>query len=318
MGSEPIVIGNEHWRVGVLPEAGASLAFGQVRLPHLADAGAGADAGWYDVLRPTSPAGLLKPAQCASYVLLPFSNRVRDGVLRFGDRRWQLRRNGGDGNAMHGTAHEYAWQVAEKSADAVTLWLSSADLVGANFPWAFDARVTYALDGARLTVRTELTNADDAEFPAGFGHHPFFRRGLVDPTVSEVRVQIPCDRAWPLRAALPTGPVVDVPPTADYRELRPLERRPFVDACLTGRRGDEPVRLEWPASGAAISMHADEVFAHTILYVPRRANYFAVEPVTNANDGFNLMADGVPGHGVFVLAPGETRTADIHLDLELT
>jgi len=41
-----------------------------------------------------------------------------------------------------------------------------------------------------------------------------------------------------------------------------------------------------------------------------------VEPVTNANDGFNLMADGVPGHGVFVLEPGETRSGDIRLDLE--
>lgn len=317
MGTGSLGIGNEHWRIGVLPGTGASLAFGQVRLPGRARPAGGADADWYDLLRPTPTAALDDPTRCASYVLLPFSNRVRDGVLRFGGRSWQLRPNGGDGNAMHGTAHEYAWEVAEKSADAVTLWLSSTCLVGANFPWAFDARVTYALDGPRLTVRTELTNADDDEFPAGFGHHPFFRRGLVDPARSEVRLRLPFDQAWPLRGALPTGSPGPLPPSADYRKLRPLERRPFVDACLTGRRGDEPVRLEWPASGAAISMRADEVFSHTVLYVPRRAGHFAVEPVTNANDGFNLLADGVPGHGVLVLAPGETRTGEFHLDLEV-
>jgi aldose 1-epimerase len=34
-----------------------------------------------------------------------------------------------------------------------------------------------------------------------------------------------------------------------------------------------------------------------------------LEPVTNANDGFNLMEKGIPGHSVFVLEPGEERSA---------
>jgi aldose 1-epimerase len=32
-----------------------------------------------------------------------------------------------------------------------------------------------------------------------------------------------------------------------------------------------------------------------------------VEPVTNANDGFNLFENGIEGSGVFALAPGEQR-----------
>jgi len=35
--------------------------------------------------------------------------------------------------------------------------------------------------------------------------------------------------------------------------------------------------------------------------------YFAIEPVTNANDGFNLYDKGIPGSGVFVLEPGEEK-----------
>jgi aldose 1-epimerase len=97
--------------------------------------------------------------------------------------------------------------------------------------------------------------------------------------------------------------------------MRPLDR-PFVDVCLTGRPADRPVRLEWPASGVAVSLRADDVFSHTVFYVPLRKRYFAVEPVTHANDGFNLMAAGVDGHGVFVLGPGESRGGDFHLDVD--
>ena len=305
--SATVVLANEHWRVGVLPGTGASLAFGQARLP---------DGRWYDVLRPTPPAGRGSYPRCASYVLVPFSNRVRDGVLRFGGRTWQLRRNAADGTAMHGAAHEFAWGVAEQSGVAVTLVFRLDEVVGANYPWSFAVHVTYALDGPRLTVRTDLTNTDVEEFPAGFGHHPFFQRGVVDPTVSEVRLRLPLEQAFPLEHAMAVGAPGALPARADYRDLRPLEE-PFVDVCLTGRRGDEPVRLEWPTSGVALSLRADDVFAHTVLYVPRHKPWFAVEPVTNANDGFNLMAAGVEGHGVFVLRPGRTRSGEIHLDLEM-
>ncbi|MCU1431932.1 MAG: hypothetical protein JWP95_1037 [Actinotalea sp.] len=305
-GSGPLVIQNEHWRVGVLPGTGASLAFGQTRLP---------DGRWYDVLRPTRPAGLKTYAHCASYVLVPFSNRVRDGLLRFGDRSWQLRRNAADGTAMHGAGHEFDWTVVACTAEAVTLAFRSGRVTGANFPWSFDAEVTYALDGPRLTVSTVLTSTDVEAFPAGFGHHPFFQRGIVDPELSEVLVELPSTQSHPMVAGMAVGAPRPVPPLADYTRLRRLER-PFVDICLTGRRGADPVRMEWPVSGVALSLHADRIYGHTVFYVPRARSYFAVEPVTHANDGFNLMADGVEGHGVFVLEPGESRSGAFHLDIE--
>ena len=303
-----LVIANDHWRIGILPGTGASLAFGRTRL---------ADGAWYDVLRPTCTAGLKRYSQCSSYVLVPFCNRVRDGLLQFGDRTWQLRRNAGDGTAMHGAAHEFSWKVAEQSDTAATLAFCSAEVVGANFPWDFSARVTYALDGARFSVRTELANSSAEPFPAGFGHHPYFQRGVLDPEVSEVQVEVPCELSYPLQRAMAVGEPGPVPAHADYRRMRPLER-PFVDVCLTGRLADRPVRLAWPASGVAVSLWADDVFSHTVVFVPRRKRYFAVEPVTHANDGFNLMAAGVSGHGVFVLGRGESRSGEFHLDVEVS
>lgn len=306
MRKEAVVLRNDHWRLGVLPGTGASLAYGKIRMP---------DGAWRNLLRPTPASRAGDPASCASYVLVPFSNRVRDGVLRFDGRTFQLRRHVGDRNAMHGTGLEFAWDVVAASDRAVTLALETSDLVGANFPWSFRAEVSYALEGSRLTIGTRLTNTDSARFPAGFGHHPFFMRGIREPRTSEVRVQIPASGAYPMLDAIPVGPALPPPEALDYRAMRALDGA-LLNDCYT-RSGTDPVRLEWPESGVRVAIGSDEVFAHTLLYAPPRRPFFAVEPVTNANDGFNLMADGVAGHGVFVLEPGQARSGDIRIDVEV-
>jgi aldose 1-epimerase len=53
----------------------------------------------------------------------------------------------------------------------------------------------------------------------------------------------------------------------------------------------------------------DHLYSHVVLYMPQNQPYIALEPVTNANDGFNLLAQGEVDHGVFVLAPGCSREA---------
>ena len=60
-------------------------------------------------------------------------------------------------------------------------------------------------------------------------------------------------------------------------------------------------------------MHADELFEHILLYAPEGQPFYAVEPMTNVSDGFNLFADHVAGSGVFVLQPGEEKQANVEL-----
>ncbi|GEA86883.1 hypothetical protein CCE01nite_08320 [Cellulomonas cellasea] len=94
---------------------------------------------------------------------------------------------------------------------------------------------------------------------------------------------------------------------ADYREPRPLGTA-FVDDVLTGLRPGEPVRWTYPDHGVDVRLDLDDVYSHLVVYLPRRRTHFAVEPVTNVNDGFALHDAGVEGTGVFVLEPGESRS----------
>jgi aldose 1-epimerase len=94
-------------------------------------------------------------------------------------------------------------------------------------------------------------------------------------------------------------------------DLRRLERlgAPGLDDCFTGLTGGD-FRMIYPESGVEVRFHVDPIFTHAVIYAPNDErgaprDFFCVEPVTNANDGFNLLARGVEGTGVKLLEPGE-------------
>jgi len=296
------VLENAHWRVGILPETGASIAFGQVR--H--------DGGWADFLRPSPQAEGTDVNATASYPLVPWSNRIRDGVLVWAGRSYRLRVNFEDGTAIHGTARDYAWDVVSSDAAHVSCTFDSSDVYGVNWPWSFTSRLDYRLDGADLIVETSVTNTSSEAFPAGFAHHPYFQRTLAG-TDDDVQVRIPCEQQFPLEACMVSGPAEPIEDWLDFRELRDVGER-FIDNCLTGRIGAEPIEFVYAKSGRRFELHADELYRHVVFYLPQAGKPFlAMEPVTNANDAFTMRANGIPGDGLFVLEPGETRAASFTL-----
>ncbi|QCB94870.1 aldose epimerase [Cellulomonas shaoxiangyii] len=297
---------SDGWQLDVLPGTGACLAAGRIRT---------SDGVWRDLLRPTRRVHLGDPEKTASFPMVPWSNRIRGGVLPFRGRTWQLQRNAADGTAIHGAARHAAWDVVARTDGAVTLRLDSSPLVGVNFPWRFLASVTYAVHASTLTVTTTVRNVDDEPFPAGFGHHPYLRRALLPagapaaeyPLTPGPVVHVPASGGYRLSSAMATGPAGAPPARADYRTPRPLGTA-FVDDVLTGFEPGAPVRLHYVEDGVTVEVAMDEAYQHLVLYAPRRRCYFAVEPATNVNDGFTLREAGVPGTGVFELAPGEERT----------
>jgi aldose 1-epimerase len=297
-----VVIENDQWRVGLVPESGGSVVFGQVRMGDT----------WVDVLRPTPEEDLGTAPATASYPLVPWSNRIRDGKLKWQGKTYQLRRNFADGTAIHGTGTEYPWTIVEQQADRIVLEFSSRDVYGVNFPWTFSARFTYALEGNRFTWTLAVTNTDHETFPAGLGHHPHFVRNLTAGDGAslgdEVQLQINCEKGYDLVDCMPSAGAGDVPAHADFRQMRPLGTE-FVDDCLTARTSPITVTVDYPGA-LTVDIEADDLFEHVVVYIPQGEDFFAVEPVTNANDGFSLDDAGIPGTGLFLVQPGQTRSAD--------
>jgi aldose 1-epimerase len=77
-----------------------------------------------------------------------------------------------------------------------------------------------------------------------------------------------------------------------------------LDNCFGGWNG--AAEIAWPERDLSLAITADPLFGHLVIYVPPGRDFFCVEPVSHANDGFNLAARGVADTGVRVLAPGES------------
>jgi aldose 1-epimerase len=70
--------------------------------------------------------------------------------------------------------------------------------------------------------------------------------------------------------------------------------------------------IHWPESGLTLAIEADPaLFRHLVVFIPPGLDFFCVEPVSNANDGFNLFERGVEGTGVRVLEPGESLRGEV-------
>ncbi|WP_144019007.1 aldose epimerase [Demequina sp. NBRC 110056] len=296
--TETVTIENDHWRVGLLPSLGGSVGFGQVQV----------DGQWADVLRP-APEDISAPRLAASYPLVPWSNRIRDGKLRWAGRTYQLRANWPDGAAIHGAGWDYPWAVVEHTDTRVVLEFTSRDVYGVNWPWTFTARYAYELDGADFRWTYGLTNTDHETFPAGYGHHPYYRRSVAGSPDAVIRVDV--DKAYDLVGGVPTGAAGEIRPAADFREARSLGSEP-VDDVLTGRRGEHLATLSWPGA-VTLDVSADAELEHAVLYIPQGRDYWAFEPVSNVSDAFNLDEAHVPGTGLFLVQPGESRSSSFTL-----
>ena len=241
-------------------------------------------------------------------------------MLPFRGRTWQLQRNGADGTAIHGAARHSAWTVTDLTDTRVVLELDTTGLVGVNFPWRFRAQITYALSDNKLTVGTSVRNVDREPFPAGFGHHPYLQRTLsplgtsAPPTPGQPVLEVPAQKGYALVNALAVGPRRRRSRSAPTSAWPARSTSSFIDDVLTAWEPGAPVRISYQDLGVNVDLHVDPVYAHLVLYAPRKRPYFAVEPVTNVNDGFALHDAGRAGHGRLRPRPRRGALRGVHAD----
>ncbi|HEX2575753.1 MAG TPA: hypothetical protein VHK88_05345 [Aquihabitans sp.] len=236
------------------------------------------DLGGGPLLR--GPAPELGWAHWGCYPLLPWSNRLPGGHLRFGELDARLPVNWPDGSAIHGLAAAVPWQV--RSAD-----VGSAELEVhvAGGPYRVTGSQRFELEPEQLRLRLAVTNDGDRPVPVGIGIHPWFRSGTV---------RVPADERWP-GEPLPTGPPV---PVAGRYDLRKAGVPAEMDTCFTAL-------TEAVADVPGARLHWDGPVTDVVVYTGE-PGWTCVEPVTMANGAMGLPVDEARARGVQVLDPGAT------------
>lgn len=261
------------------------------------------DGEWLPIM-PDVQSGKSELAQ-SSFLMVPYSNRIEGGRFSFAGQLYTLAH--GERHAIHGDVRTRAWNIQAQSEQRVRCTFDSRDYEAVNWPWPFRAVAEYQLDGWTLAANLALTNLGDTPMPAGFGWHPYYSRHL---TKADEPVELHFNVAGVYPDAnnnrIPSGPGQPPAATQDFRTPKPLDAANFLDFCAYGYDGGGTIR--WPESGVTLTYRCSPECSHLVIYNPAQP-HFAVEPVTNANNGVNLLAAGDPTSGVTILQPGETLRA---------
>lgn len=305
---------NDFLRFRIAPDLGASPVELSLHRRHLPSAPKDAP-DWLPILRPTSTQTLLagESAAFSSYTLAPYSNRIRDGLLRFRGQTHRIAPNWPDGQTIHGDVRMRPFDIDQKSATWLVARYESRRARQPNFPFHYQFETEYRLQDSRLVIDLRLTCCDKRDMPAGLGIHPYFVRrlwpGTPDPQLRFVAEGFYAvdDQVIPSEAAKP------LLPQHDFRTLRDVYAQ-RVDCVFSGWDGQ--ALLTWPGTGLSLHLQADPVYSHFVVYNGDPDGTLALEPVSHATDACNLAERGVPGTGLQILAPQQTLHGRIVLRLD--
>ena len=253
-------------------------------------------------MRPTpDDAGAILAMAC--FPLVPFSNRIADAAFEWRGRTVTLTRNfPPEPHAIHGQGWENPWSVASTSDRGIAL---TFDWPGGDWPWPYQARQAFGLDGDILSVDLAVTNRGTEAMPAGLGVHPQF------PRPPGTRIAFESSGCWRSDDRYLPVALEPIPAHLDLRGGQVLDDVVF-DNCFAG--WGRTARIDWP-DGSAVTMTADAACGHLVLHVPPGKDYLSLEPVTNANNAIHLAAGGRDDTGLAVLEPGETLSAAIRFQV---
>jgi aldose 1-epimerase len=239
----------------------------------------------------------------SSYPLVPYSNRIGHGIFSFEGVEHRLRLNfDNQTNAIHGVGWQSRWNVDHASVSSAVLSLAhrpqgeNADL----WPFAFDAQQTFDLTSNGLAITLCVKNVDSRNMPAGLGFHPYFVRS------PQTTLTFEAEGVW-LAGADKLPAERSRAPEWDYRSPRIVVER-ALDHAFFGWKGF--ARMSDVSLGKAITVRADPLFRHVVVYAPADRSFVAVEPVSNMTDAVNHLNE--PDHGLKVLTPGEQLRGTVH------
>lgn len=247
-----------------------------------------------------SPLENVSEAPC--FPLVPYVNRIRGGSFTFRDRTVRIAPNmAGDPSPLHGDGWLNAWDV--ESANDATAALTYRHEAG-EWPWAYEARQEFRVEGGALDVRLSCRNLSDDDMPCGLGQHPYF------PCTPQTRLTTQASHAWTIDEKV--LPVAKVPATGRYD----LTDRLICGQDLDNGWGGWSGRALMSDPGWPFEIELSSPQARFFqVYSPTVGGIFVAEPVSHANAALNAPEIDWQELGLRVLGPGEAMQLDMRIEV---
>ena len=121
--------------------------------------------------------------KAGAFVMLPFTNRLAPAEFNWQGQTIKLHNGSPSGQGLHGLGHRRPWQLRLKGPENVELVLVHPTQ-DAEWPWSFEATLTYQLSEAGLRMALSVCNTSTEVMPLSLGWHPFLHLPTLRPESS--------------------------------------------------------------------------------------------------------------------------------------
>ena len=250
------------------------------------------------ILQSSEPIGQMTVKDAASFVMLPFSNRIGNGKVHWLERDYLLTQNfAPEPHAIHGIGWQRAWSVLSQNSSAIVLGLEH--FANADWPFGFYAEQSISLHESKLKMRLQITNTTPQPVPVGMGWHPYFvkRKGAKLSFSSAGRWEMGADKL-PLHRKESEG---------IQQRLEALD----VDHCFDGWDGS--LLLE----DAVHQCIVESDMSRLVVYTKPDMNRVAIEPVSHVNNALQMAdkAQAMLDLGVKTLMPEQSFACNMQITI---
>jgi galactose mutarotase-like enzyme len=244
-----------------------------------------------------------------SPILFPIVGALAGGSYRLGDRQYSLGR--------HGFARGMMFEVAASTPASAEFRLKDTEASLRAYPFRFELRIRFELDGPTLRVTAIIRNTGDDAMPASFGFHPAFRWPLPYGSTRESHfIEFSDDEPAPIRRLNAAGLL-----TAKRHPTPVVDRRLALDDALF--RDDviifDELRSRCASFGAddgprIVVRCADAPYFG--VWTKPGAGFICLEPWHGVADLDGFSGDFTAKTGVFIVPVGKSVEAEMAITLQ--
>lgn len=243
--------------------------------------------------------------KAGAFVMLPFTNRLAPAQFSWQDQTITLHNGSPTGQGLHGFGHRRPWQLRQTKPHSAELVLMHP-AQDAEWPWSFEATLSYQLSEAGLRIELTLRNTSTGVMPLSLGWHPFLSHSTVRPEdPSDYSVHAQRQHAIGLDGLGLAVLSVEQLPMQTF--ALPTEQAGTTAFEHYSGTVQVPLTANWRL--AMTSEHA----AHLLVHTPAGLRHLCVEPIS-ALPG--ALKQDVRTKNQLSLAPGCTGTLVCTLGLQ--
>ncbi|WP_204102768.1 MULTISPECIES: aldose epimerase [Spirulina sp. CCY15215] len=199
---------------------------------------------------------------------------------------------------QHGFARDMPWEFRESSTDelaSITLVLNSDENTLKFYPFEFELKFTYQIQGHRLLLKQHYSNQSSETMPFATGFHPYFQ--ILEQNKSQLEFEIPAKRSQ----------------DQNTKETQPFKNhfdfdRDEIDVALFPLKRNS-ASMTNPVQKFKITLTYSDIFTTLVFWTVKDKDYCCLEPWSSPRNALNSKENLV------YLEPGESCEATVELSV---